>query len=93
MSLPSSSAPKPAHASINHLNKSENFKTCFLIAICRKSSITFIGCAHPSHVLKASYSMRKMLNCTVPGAITAISSAANISGTITVISAATNMRV
>jgi NAD/NADP transhydrogenase alpha subunit len=34
-----------------------------------------------------------MLNCTVPGAITAISSTANISGTITVISAATNMRV
>jgi NAD/NADP transhydrogenase alpha subunit len=49
--------------------------------------------AHPSHVLKASYSMHKLLNCTVPGAIAAISSAANISGTITVISAATNMRV
>jgi hypothetical protein len=34
-----------------------------------------------------------MLNCTVHGAIAAISSAANIFGTITVISAATNMRV
>ncbi len=71
-SLPSSSVPKPAHALITWTKV--NLLGLTPCCICWKSCIAFSSC--PSFTYFESFWFHsKMFNCTVPGAIAAISAA------------------
>ncbi len=72
-SLPCTCAPKLTHALITWIEM--NFSGVILsCCICQKSYITFLGCRSLTYFV--SFLLQgKMCNCTVPGAIVAISTA------------------